>query len=63
MADADRDPALDALLDLDGQVFFVDDKAKHWVKFEVKRVAPSIARGAPWVRPPNSRHEPQRGST
>jgi hypothetical protein len=44
MADADRDPALDALLDLDGQVFFVDDRARYWVKFEVKRVAVSIER-------------------
>ncbi|MBN9306456.1 MAG: hypothetical protein BGO82_20405 [Devosia sp. 67-54] len=38
------DPTLDTLLALDGQVFFVDDKARLWVKFEVKRVEPSDER-------------------
>ena len=32
----DRDPALDTLLDLDGETLFVDD-AGHWVKFVVVR--------------------------
>jgi len=38
------DPTLDTLLALDGQVFFVDDKAWFWVKFEVKRVEPNAER-------------------
>jgi Family of unknown function (DUF6516) len=33
-----RDPTLDALLDLDGQVFVVDPEGGHWVKFVVTRV-------------------------
>lgn len=33
----ERDPALDALLDLDGQTFFIDREGRHWVKFEVRR--------------------------
>ncbi len=37
----DRDPSLDALLDLDGQVLVVDPAGKHWVKFTVKRLTPS----------------------
>ena len=32
-----RDPALDTLLDLDGQVLFIDE-AGYWVKFVVHRV-------------------------
>lgn len=36
-----RDPSLDALLDLDGQVLVVDPDGNYWVKFSVKRVAPS----------------------
>jgi hypothetical protein len=35
------DPTLDALLDLDGQVFVVDPKGSHWVRFVVTRVAAS----------------------
>jgi hypothetical protein len=35
----DRDPGLYALLDLDGQVFVVDEKGGYWVKFEVRQVA------------------------
>jgi hypothetical protein len=33
----DRDPSLDTLLDLDGELFVIDDGG-HWVKFTVKRV-------------------------
>jgi len=36
-----RDASLDALLDLDGLVFVVDEKAHFWVKFEVRRIEPS----------------------
>jgi hypothetical protein len=34
-----RDPTLDTLLDLDGQVLVLDEEGEYWVKFEVKRVA------------------------
>lgn len=34
-----RDTGLDALLDLDGQIFVVDEKGRYWVKFEARRVA------------------------
>ncbi|MGH9610231.1 MAG: toxin-antitoxin system TumE family protein [Bryobacteraceae bacterium] len=34
-----RDPGLDGLLDLDGQILVVDEKGDFWVKFEVRRVA------------------------
>ena len=37
----DRDPSLDTLLDLDGQILVVDPAGKHWVRFTVKRVPPS----------------------
>ena len=33
-----RDPCLDALLDLDGQVLVVDEKGEHWVEFKVRQV-------------------------
>lgn len=33
-----RDPSLDALLDLDGQVLVVDPETNHWVRFVVRRV-------------------------
>jgi hypothetical protein len=33
-----RDPSLDALLDLDGQVLFVDPAGRYWVRFVVRRV-------------------------
>ncbi len=33
-----RDPGLDALLLLDGEVFMLDEDGKHWVKFVVKAV-------------------------
>ena len=39
-----RDHGLDALLDLDGQVYVVDSGSNHWVKFSVKRVATSRER-------------------
>jgi Family of unknown function (DUF6516) len=32
------DPALDVLLDLDGQVLVVDPEGGHWVRFVVTRV-------------------------
>jgi hypothetical protein len=34
----DRDPSLDTLLDLDGELFVIDPNGGHWVKFIVKRV-------------------------
>ncbi len=33
-----RDPTLDVLLDLDGQVFVVDPKGGYWVRFAVRPV-------------------------
>lgn len=33
-----RDPTLDTLLDLDGQVFVVDPEGGYWVRFVVTRV-------------------------
>ncbi|WP_024279458.1 DUF6516 family protein [Xanthobacter sp. 126] len=36
-----RDPSLDTLLDLDGQVLVVDPEGGHWVKFAVTRVSVS----------------------
>jgi hypothetical protein len=38
-SDAGRDPSLDGLLDLDGQVLMIDEDAGYWVKFEVRVVA------------------------
>ena len=35
----DRDPGAEVLLDLDGQVFVVDEKSGHGVRFSVNRVA------------------------
>jgi len=40
----ERDPSLDALLDLDGQVFVVDPAARHWVRFIVRRVPATEAK-------------------
>lgn len=37
-----RDPTLDVLLDLDGQVLVVDAKGGHWVRFVVTRVPFSL---------------------
>ena len=36
-----RDPSLDVLLDLDGQVLVGDPDGGHWVRFVVTRVAAS----------------------
>ena len=44
MVRKDRDFSLDTLLDLNGQVLFVDPDGKYWVKFEVMRVDPSSER-------------------
>jgi len=33
-----RDPSLDVLLDLDGEVLVVDPAGRHWVRFVVTRV-------------------------
>ena len=40
----DRDPSLDTLLDLDGQVLVVDPETQHWVRFVVRRVPVSEER-------------------
>lgn len=32
-----RDPALDALLDLDGEAFVIDPSGEYWVYFRVRR--------------------------
>jgi hypothetical protein len=40
----DRDPSLDALLDLDGQILVIDPEGQHWVRFVVRRVPASEAR-------------------
>ena len=42
MSDEYRDRSLDTLLELDGEVLFIDDR--HWVKFRVKRTEPSAER-------------------
>ena len=39
-----RDPGLDVLLDLDGEVFAVDAEGKYVVRFVVRRVPPSPER-------------------
>ena|ERR1039458_1068911 len=40
----ERDPALDTLLDLDGQVLVIDPETKYWVRFAVRRVPASKAK-------------------
>ena len=40
----ERDPSLDALLELDGQVLVIDPEAKHWVQFAIRRVPASEAK-------------------
>lgn len=40
----ERDPSLDALLDLDGQVLVVDPETNHWVRFAVRRVPQTEAK-------------------
>lgn len=37
----ERDPSLDVLLDLDGQVLVIDPATRHWVRFVVTRVPAS----------------------
>ena len=39
-----RDPSLDTLLELDGQVLVVDPEGNHWVRFSVTRVPASEAK-------------------
>jgi Family of unknown function (DUF6516) len=39
-----RDPGLDALLGLDGEMFFIDPGGKYYVRFVVKTVPPSPER-------------------
>ena len=39
-----RDPSLDMLLDLDGEVLVVDPTGEHWVRFRVKRVSPTAGK-------------------
>lgn len=34
----DRDPGLDVLLDLDGQILVIDPETRYWVRFIVTRV-------------------------
>ena len=44
MARLPRDPGLEALLELDGQVLVVDPAGNHWVKFSVTRVPATAER-------------------
>lgn len=44
MMEQPRDPSLDTLLDLDGQVLVVDLAGRYWIKFVVKRIEPSPER-------------------
>jgi hypothetical protein len=37
----ERDPSLDTLLELDGQVLVIDPETRHWVQFVVHRVPAS----------------------
>jgi hypothetical protein len=39
-----RDPSLDALLDLDGEVLVIEPKAPYWVRFIARRVPTTAAR-------------------
>ena len=41
---APRDPTLDVLLELDGEVLVVDPQGGHWVRFRARRVPVSPAR-------------------
>ena len=40
----ERDPSLDALLELNGQVLVIDPETNHWVRFIVHRVPESEAK-------------------
>ena len=44
MSGPEHDPGLDALLVLDGQIFFIESSGRYWVKFEVRRVEGSSDR-------------------
>jgi hypothetical protein len=44
MPKTNRDPSVDAMLDLDGQVLVVDPRGGHCVKFVVRHVEPSRER-------------------
>lgn len=44
MRNRPSDPHLDTLLDLNGQVFVVDETGNYWVKFEVIRLEPTKER-------------------
>ena len=44
-----RDPTLDVLLDLDGQVLVVDPEGGHWVRFVATRVPVSQRSRAGWI--------------
>jgi len=44
MSRPNRDPGLEWLLDLDGQVLVVDPHGAYWVKFSVRRVVRSADR-------------------
>lgn len=39
-----RDPSLDLLIDLDGQVLVIDPEGGHWVRFVVNRVPATEAK-------------------
>lgn len=39
-----RDPSLDRLLDLDGEVLFVTENGDYWVNFQVRRVQVTASR-------------------
>ncbi len=39
-----RDPSLDTLLDLDGQLLVIDPETQHWVRFVVRRVTVTEAK-------------------
>lgn len=40
----ERDPSVDAMLELDGQVLVIDPETRHWVRFAVRRVRASDAK-------------------
>src|SRR5277367_3202460 len=40
----ERDPSLDALLELNGQVLVIDPETRHWVRFAIHRVPVSNAK-------------------
>ncbi len=44
MTNEDADTGLDTLLGLDGNVFLINEKARYWVKFVVKRVPTTAVR-------------------